>query len=258
VILKQPYYLIKIKAPERNNKALLCLHGLNQNPNSLILLLEEFAQLGFSPYLLSLPGHISGSLNQEINKKKYIENYLLSYKYLKEKYGDDINCIGYSMGGLIIVSCLDIITYKKVVLIAPALTPKKYTFLINLMLPFFCKIKSIRFYDWEVEKKYRFHVNGVPREIYQTYFSIYKEFESKKKEYLRETTALVLCHPHDELIDYKKLWQWIAKYTNWQKEIIDNKEAKFNKFNHLCIDKETLGNHSFKVIIKKINDFLIS
>lgn len=253
--LKQPTYLERINDQERR-QPLLCLHGLNQQPNALKPLSKKMEQFGYSPYLLHLPGHRFRNGDFNLDSQTFLQAYKGAYDYLCHHYNKAPVFLGYSFGGLIGVHYSDLCAYEKMILLAPALEMRTYAFMIKMGLPFLNRIYSMPIGTREQEKRYRYHQKGVPSSIYRSFFSIYSENQKKDKDYLKATKAIVFCHPYDELVSYKKLKRWVASNTSWKFETVDNRMASFSKYNHLCFDLETLGESSYQDLLSKIQNFM--
>ncbi|MEM7647300.1 MAG: alpha/beta fold hydrolase, partial [Pseudomonadota bacterium] len=161
----KPEHLEQLKPGNEEGRPLLCLHGLNQQPNALKYLLNDLRELGLNPYLLHLPGHRLGESCSGLKPKTYQKAHSDAYNYLTDKYGKAPYFLGYSFGGLIGIRYFEKMPFKKMVLMAPALQLRRYTFLLQPALPFISRVTSYSLGDSEYEKKYRFHRDGVPREV---------------------------------------------------------------------------------------------
>ena len=254
--LKKPSYLEELPSSTDFEKILLCAHGLNQNPSALKILLEDLTKLGFKTYLLHLPGHFGEMDYSSLKAKDYYEAHKSSYDYLVQKYNQPIYFLGYSFGGLIGVHHFDHCPFEKMILLAPAIKLHGYTTLLKAVVPYLSRIKSIALGSDEVEARYRYHNNGVPAEIYSSFFTIYSQNKFKDKSLAKKSEALVMIHPRDELVSSWKLRRWVTKKTRWKFKTLDNKEAPFRRYNHLCFDPMTLGVDSYNTLLKDIKEFL--
>lgn len=255
--LNKPYNLEEINCEvDGRGRALLCLHGLNQRPQALVPLLQDLNKIGFRPYLMHLPGHDGKESYKDLSMQKYKESYLQVYNYLTEISGEPPLFIGYSFGGLIGTSFFELCPYDRMVLLAPALQLRSYTLLLQPILPFLSRVSSVSFGDYRYEKRYRYHSKGVPREVYQCFFKIYRHLLFSDKSCLTHSDARVFSHPYDELISYPRLKRWIRNNTDWSFSSIDNSGAEFKMFNHLCFDRTTLGDHSYEALIDEISQYL--
>ena len=92
--------------------------------------------------------------------------------------------------------------------------------------------------------------------MYSSFFQIYAQHTVKPKVQLKKTKAVVMIHPRDELVSFKKIKCWVESETNWDFVSLENKKARFRRYNHLCFDEDTLGVESYKKMISKIHNFL--
>ncbi len=255
-LINKPFYLEELESTGKEDKVLLCAHGLNQKPDALKYLLNDISKLGFKTYLLHLPGH-AGELDfSGLKAEDYYQAHEQSYKYIKEKHNKPIHFLGYSFGGLIGVHHFDLCPFEKMVLIAPALKLRGYTSLLKPFLPHINRIVSVRLGHPEFEAKYRYHEQGVPAEVYTSFFNIYSSHKFKDKSLAKKAPALVMVHPRDELVSYWKLRRWVKKKTQWKFMSLSNKDAEFRRYNHLCFDPITLGELSYSLLLKEIESFL--
>lgn len=255
--MNKPDCLEKISAMQ-GARPLLCVHGLNQQPSALKPLLRDLELSGYESYLLHLPGHRDSKLNNETLSSHDFSNALLEANaYLLELYGKPPLFVGYSFGGLLGVLHADQTAFYKMILLAPALRLRFYTHLLRPILPFVKKVRSVTLADSSLEKKYRFHQNGVPREIYQSFFNLYSLFQKKEKSYLHNKEGLVFSHPNDELVSFTSLSSWVTSHTNWSRVSLDNSHAVFNSYNHLCFDKQTLGEAAYERLLADMSRFLV-
>ncbi len=253
---KKPFYLEELPGPGEASKILLCAHGLNQQPGALKHLLADISNMGFRPFLLHLPGHAGESDFSHLKAQDYFAAHKTAYDFLKETYQQPIHFLGYSFGGLIGVHHFDVCPFEKMVLIAPALKLHGYTSLIKPFLPHINRLVSVKLGHPEFEKKYRYHDQGVPAEVYSSFFNIYSSNKFKDKSQAKKAQALVMVHPRDELVSHWKLRRWVNKKTNWKFLSLNNKGAEFRRYNHLCFDPTTLGHESYAVLLSEIEVFL--
>lgn len=254
--LEKPSFVEEIGFAGETDRVLFCVHGLNQRPEALKPLLKELRELGFKPYLMRMPGHDGGLDFGGLSPESFHKAYEEAYHFISQKHQTVPYFLGYSFGGLLGVCNYNKLPLKKMVLLAPAIQLHTYTFLLQPALPFLNKVSSISLGNDEYEKRYRYHEHGVPKEIYQCFFSIYKENLGNSKKSLQDSEALVLAHPYDELVSYKKLKKWVRKNTGWRTQSINNEDAEYSRYNHLCFDQTTLGKQSYSQLVLEVNEFL--
>ena len=235
-------------------KSPFAVHGLNQNPRSFHQYLKDLARHGIRSYLLHLPGHraeksISSNLAEDV-----LRSYDQAYQWILDKEGRLDFFIGYSFGGLIGTYQLPYKPIEKLLLIAPALSLRPYTLAIQPILPFVSKVYSIPL-GGKKDDFYRFHQNGVPVEVYRSFFEIYRN--NKVANLPSNSQALVFAHPKDELVSYRGLKKWTEHFSNWELKTLDNRAASFKKFNHLCLDEQTLGLDSYQSLVDQSLAFLV-
>lgn len=254
--LNKPFFLEEICKTESAEKILLCTHGLNQKPQALKPLLQDLKQWGFKSYLMHLPGHDGTENYHQLTSQNYFDSYKHAYDWIYQRHQRLPYFLGYSFGGLIGVHNYDQFPFEKMILLAPALQLHTYAMLLRPALPYLNKVKSISFGSSKFEELYRYHSQGVPRQVYQSFFSIYMDNLNKDKKYLQGSQGLVLTHPYDELISFKKLNRWVSENTNWTIKSINNHGAEFKRYNHLCFDQATLGVQSYRSLLQEIEGFL--
>lgn len=252
----KPFYLEEIQKDDHGDKILLCLHGLNQKPQALKPILNDFGKMGFKSYLMHLPGHDGVHNYGGLTKDSFFDAYKRAYDWIYNRHGQLPYFFGYSFGGLIGVHHYDRFPFEKMILLAPALQLHVYTLLLKPALPFLNRVRSISMGNDKFEDLYRYHSQGVPRQVYQSFFSIYTENRSKDKNYLKDSQGLVLTHPYDELISFKKLSRWVETNTSWKIKSINNHGAEFKRYNHLCFDPITLGSQSYESLMREVSLFI--
>lgn len=257
-MLEKSYFLEEIPASGELKKRVLCVHGLNQNPEALKFFLKELSYHGVQVFLLHLPGHNKSFKGEEVQFSEISEAYTESYGLITREHGKIDVFIGYSFGGLIGAYHFEECPFEKSILLAPAVRLKGITHGIKLILPFFKSIYSIPFVNKEYERKYRFHQKGVPSSVYKSFFQYYECFHKKNESFFKKSKGLVFCHKGDELIDYKKLKAWTQEKEHWKFLTLSNEKAVFKKYNHLCFDPTVLGDDQFKDLVQKSLNFLIN
>ena len=256
--IKSPFLLEEIPVSGKVHYQVLCVHGLNQNPTSLKPLLEDLAEKGIRCFLLHLPGHSPVDEKHDlVNKDMVFSIYEEAYQRVKNQYAEPLGFVGYSFGGLIGTAMLDRCRYDKVALLAPALKLRPYTHGIRPLLPYLSKIFSVPLGNAQHEKRYRFHHQGVPREVYKSFFDIYDEFHKTSLQSLEKTKGLVFSHPKDELVSYKALEKWIKANSSWSFQPLSNKEAEFGRYRHLIFDQTTLGLSNYRSLLEQMSAFFI-
>lgn len=252
---KKPYLIEEIQSQGETKARLLCLHGLNQNPKALKSFLSDLSASGVQSFLIHLPGHHQHSDDSTVSIESINQSYREAYKDLNKQYGNIDYFLGYSYGGLIGCSLAHEISYKKRLLLAPALRIKGYTHALKLLLPFMRRIQSIPLGDPALERHYRFHGKGVPQEIYKSFFEHYRQFHLNPQDKKIDVATLVYCHPKDELISYNGLKRWVAKRESFEFRTLENSKADFKKYNHLCFDQRTLGNDQYQKLVQETLQF---
>lgn len=241
--------------PQEHRRPILCLHGLNQRPSALKPLLKDISHWGCDPYLLHLPGHCDEGGDGPLCSKQFYQALKESYEFLCTSHNQKPYFLGYSFGGLIGVHFSHSCVFEKMILLAPALKLHWHTSLIKPILPWVKRIPSIPIgHFWE--EKYRYHLKGVPASVYRSFFLIYESFKRQKNDCLLSQSAIVFCHPKDELIHFKRLKKWVEDCTQWSFVELSNQEAKMRRYNHLCFDSDTLGTEQYKKLLGQIKSYL--
>ena len=258
------YFLEPLPCKGKARGVVLAVHGLNQNPEALKPLLNDYCEKGLRCFLLHLPGHLrQGFDNRLVTKDLIYRAYSRAYQELRamsENEDIPLGFLGYSFGGLIGARFFAECSYDRVVFLAPALNVRLFTHGLRPLLPFLSKIVSIPLGDEEMEVHYRFHKKGVPKAVYRSFFNIYDDFQRllKMRQEKLPKDALVFCHPLDELISYRRLKSGLVKKNNWQLFPISNREADFKRYKHLIFDRVTLGENCYGSLLEKTSSFYIS
>ena len=196
-----------------------------------------------------------------VNGQEVLQAYREAHqtvKQLSEKDQVPFHFFGYSFGGLIGTAMLSRCPFDKIVLLAPAIKIRIFTHALRPLLPYISRIISIPLGNSELEKHYRFHLKGTPKEVYESFFEIYQEFNQIEAKSFNQnnTKGIVFSHPKDELIAHKQLKKWVKEKTNWQFHTLSNKGAQFKRFKHLVFDPRTLGRKNYQKLLSTIHNHL--
>ncbi len=234
--------------PERPKALIVLVHGLNLKPEKMDDWAQVLMQRGALILRVGLKGH-EGSLEdmQEVHafdwQQDFREAMLKAYKKSLD-LDIPIYFLGFSLGALVGIDWLEHtsdehISFKKMVLIAPALSLPWYSKQAVKFLSFFNK-KTIL--PSRSPKNYRAQ-SGTSVSAYEALISL-KEAVDKAAYKKSNVSTLVIMDKDDELISLEDIKKLINEHrlNNWSTEVVNNKFAHENYgFRHLLVDEESVG-----------------
>lgn len=249
-----------------NRKSAIFVHGLNQKPNKLESIMRVFYDLGYDCYLVHLKGHGKNYIKiKDLTKRDsrmesfknakfedWTEDFHKTYSKVNTKYDENI-IFGYSLGAVVALNYINEYKLKdidKIFLIAPAIAihTRSYIFKLlsfapSIVIPSLAPIN------------YRSN-DGTPVQAYMSLYEGIDKFENTNTDYLNITTTLIV-NEDDELVSYDKIKNLVQdkKLNKWNIITIkkDNVVDDLN-YEHLIIDKPTLGDKSWSEIKKIIKE----
>ena len=194
-------------------------HGLNVKPLAMLPLINWLTSHGSDVYLIQLSGHHENGVNiKEVTASIWQNEMLTGYTIAKQASLDHsvpLFFLGYSLGALLGQSMIALspesTPFDKQVLIAPATTIRRRSYLIKLLF-FLGKQKMLPSFT---PKEYRVN-ESLPLRIYQILFREERKVIKAKFNGLNIPTVIFI-DPKDELISYKKLIRFKNRFglTNY-------------------------------------------
>lgn len=227
----------------RSKGQALVIHGLNLRPDKMKEIINEINLRGHDALLIRLFGH-NDDLDQ-MKKATYatwmeqVKNGYLTVLEKNKQDGGKISFVGFSLGGLLEMDFLvtSDIHVDQAVLFAPALKIKDAGRLV----------KYLRFLGSDFilpsvsPKEYRAQQDGTSIAAYLALFESADHLESGAIEKINLPTT-VFINPNDELVSYSGLKSMKEKLNQWKLIEVSTEKTELKKaYNHLIIDKESLG-----------------
>ncbi|MCB9091065.1 MAG: alpha/beta hydrolase [Halobacteriovoraceae bacterium] len=232
-------------------------HGLNFYPIKMFQVIKLLNTQRFDVALVSLAGHRLGTNIEEVTGDIWIKEMreALSKAHqiaLKKDYS--ISFLGFSTGALILQYVLSKINLhvERQILLAPALEikwlsqlPRAFTLIDGKT-----KLKSFS------PLPYRYN-QGTSLNAYRALFEIYDKFH-KTVNYTINIPTQVYIRKEDELLSYRSLVKFIKKQDLdlWEVHFIEkNPDISWQ---HLIVDRESMGENQWVQFEENIKKFLIS
>lgn len=201
-------FIYPIKQRKSVNKVCILVHGLNFNPDSMLRVANEFLKHSFVICFLRLTGHHKNADVSFVELKRVVDKDWLNDLDLAVnavnanfKKHDLIFC-GYSLGGLIgLVYQNQKVTFKKMLLLSPAISTVWYTKLLHLIA--FTRYFGFSF-SGKIPLKHRVH-KKTPMQAYYALSCLLNNFK------FCDSDVIVFCHSKDELVSYKGVLKFIKK-----------------------------------------------
>ncbi len=259
-----PYNSNNIKA------SALVIHGLNNNPRSMIPLIRNLQEWGINTLAVELQGHGNNYKRlpneneedsrmasfQSATRSLWLNEIKQSYLTLKQKAAHKpIYLVAYSLGGLLSLDLINQnkeIRFDKVVYFAPAIRvntgAKLFGFLKygpNFVIPSF------------TPEDYRAN-NGTPVSAYLALLHSIDTLAALHQGRVNRPTLLFI-HKEDELVDYKLIQTFIKDHqlSNWNLSLIDKDlPPEQESYNHLIIDPANLGPRAWSQVIRQMKQHL--
>jgi esterase/lipase len=251
---RQSQWLLEPKSACR--EALILVHGLNLKPSAMDEIGLAISQKNLPVYRLALPGHRGESEEQRLKIKvsDLTDSLASATKMLRSRCSGPIYSLGFSLGGLLTVVAQGegLVSFDKMILIAPALSLKSYTHLVTWLFPFFDIIPS------RGPVNYRASKDGTSEALYRALFTLHDRVQGINTKLLERPTYVYL-NKDDELVSWSGTADFIIEKNlevNWSLSSLDNDQAKLKSFDHLVIDEKTISPRSWEKLLRDARHLL--
>ncbi len=240
------YYLDELKI----KSIFIVVHGLNLKPSKMNSLIKVLGEQHHGVIRLALMSDHDPAFTVDSWQRQAIDYYCLAVNEAKKRQLA-ISFLGYSIGatiGSFLIS--QKYMFDKLILFAPALNLRWYSKIPErLPLPNGVILPSFN------HKQYR-HFNGLKILTYQAQAQLRKKFSLEQLTTWPKT--LIFMREKDEIVSYQGLS--FFRNPSYQKIKFITLDS-LNGFsvrgkNHLIIDRESLGNESWSIVLKNMNAFL--
>jgi esterase/lipase len=256
--------------PAKDSKQILgialVIHGLNLMPQKMKPTIERLVGSGIEVFNCSLRGHGDNYLHQEnlsddearlesfkqVTYELWRHETYEAYKHVaarsKQVGGAPVFLIGYSLGGLIgcdLFLAFPEVKFNKMVLFAPALKIRAYSYVLKLLSPFPRVIIPSA-----SPRNYRSN-RGTSIAAYHALYSAISNLQQSMSDKLNIPT-IVFVDKADEFVSHKGIGQMIKreKLTRWKLYTVQKAENAQKQYHHLIIDAPSLGDNVWENIMQ--------
>ncbi|MBU0995286.1 MAG: alpha/beta fold hydrolase [Proteobacteria bacterium] len=243
-----------------NPKALvLVIHGLNQKPSKWKEMISFLNSIDMHVYRLTLKGHGGAPFEdmETITADAWRDDFINGYCRIEYLFPELPKILlAYSTGALVAIEYQQAhhtSLFDKQILLAPAISLRFYVYLIKPFTSVYSYIPS------GSPEAYRANQKGTSMAAYQALFDLLKDFDGQIDRQLLDTETIILTSPKDELVSLKGIRDMLQQnQTNkWAVMPIQIEESTLTPaYYHLIIDSASLGDSGWKLMTKKIKDFI--
>jgi hypothetical protein len=241
-------------APEGNVKAVaVVVHGLNTRPSRMLPIVRFLNSMGTHVLNVSLSGHRWGTEMDFVTPRVWKSEMKEAFQTAKLRsyhYGVPLNFVGYSLGALAGLATLQEMEkgfVQQAILLAPAISLTKKTYLMKILTPF-------NNFDVPSLSPLHYRANwGTSVACYNSLFSLKTGLYQSSWENL-SFPALVILDPKDELVNINGLKKAVPK--NWNIMTVDNSDGDAKTYHHLILDPYVLGNSEWNRMTGAIVQFM--
>jgi esterase/lipase len=238
------------------------IHGLNLKPDKMGYIAGLLNSVGIEVLGLGLRGHNGDEgAFAKVTKEQWIEDALEGYRAARaraDEAGAPLYFVGFSLGGLLGVELATSaahpeIRFDRMLLLAPALTPRSRSYLVRAFGIFGSSFTLPSL----AEPAYRANRGGTSIAAYRALFGLVAELEGAQMD-RADVPTLVFIDPEDELVSESGLARLIAKrgLDAWElREISAAGAGKGVGRHHLIVDEESLGPEAWRRMAAEILAF---
>ena len=237
--------------------SVLIFHGLNANPSKMKDFIGEFNRLNFDVMNGALYGH-RGVLREmrTLSYAKLYEHARQHFCSFLNRAGDGpVILFGYSMGavlqGLLFYEFYQQIKGRvKIVWVAPAFEITRWASASRMLKG----------------KRLLFSIGPTAYKANEgTSFNGYRSLHDARREFQNHfhgnssllPPSLIFVNREDELIHFKKTKKLFSSLDQVKLEMVNNESSTLEKtFNHLMVDRQSLGEEGWALVTQSIENFL--
>jgi esterase/lipase len=248
-----------VKPNQKPKAVALVVHGLNVKPSAMNAIVSELVQGDILILRLTLTGHGDESKDLfKIQREDWLNDLLMGYCLVKNKsmeYNIPVLFTGFSLGCVVALDLMgqdERVRFDRLVLFAPALTPK--------LPPYFIKIGNLfgkhRIVQSRTPASYRVH-DGIPLNAYNTLFEHARNLRLSRYKGLN-TPALIFIDPRDEFISKRELQRLIEEkhLDRWNIITVEKENFPPGTYHHLIITPGEVGNTQWIYMSARMFSFL--
>jgi pimeloyl-ACP methyl ester carboxylesterase len=234
----------------------LVLPGLNLKPDRMDELVRVLTDNGVLVLRGSLTGHSGGrAILDTVSAETWISDCLALYESAFEeskRHGVPIFFVGHSLGCLAVLDTMERcerVRFDRLVLFAPAVTPRPFTRAARLLEKKFI-VPS------KTPEEYRVH-DGIPASAYHALLKLARHLHASGYRRV-DVPALVFIDKRDELIGYRSLLRLTkTRLTRWRVVAVDNEKSGLPRsFHHLIVDEDSVGVEQWRYIREEVAGFI--
>lgn len=222
----------------------LLVHGLNLNPTKMDVLAQELVDRRALVYRIEL-----------VNWQEDMGVAISELSKLSISKSVDFNIVAYSLGALLsldVISKGRVSNLKNLILFAPPLQLRWYAKTLNLLKLFKRNIQvpSLSFKDYR-------HDNFIYAHDYLKLFRILDTLKGKRFgfEHLDDVSVSVILNKKDEMISSEVVYDIFDSVNNCRRLYVTR--GRGNIYNHLIIDKFSLSEESWSMVLKELDHHLM-
>ena len=234
----------------------LVLHGLNLKPEKMNGIANTLAEQGVIVLRGSLTGHIDKREPLiSVTPEELISDCLALYTAAREtsqRYSVPLYFVGYSFGSLVALDLMERsrhVRFDRLVLFAPALTPRPLTHAVMLL-------GKRQLVPSKTPADYRMH-DGVPAAAYHALLRMVRHLKESGYGGVNQP-AIVFIDSKDEILSYRALLELTKVQLNrWRIVTVSTGRSRNDvSYHHLIIDEDAVGTEQWRLIQKEMNGFL--
>lgn len=235
----------------------LVMHGLNLKPSKMFSIIEQLTNSDIEVFNCSLSGHGDNYSHQsglssvdarlesfkrvsyEVWRNETHIGYRQTYLRSMELGNVPIFFVGFSLGGLMgcdLFATLPDARFDRLVLFAPALKIRKYSYTLRLLSPF-----PYFIFPSAAPEDYRCN-RGTSIAAYSALYTAIANLAKHMTNKLNVPT-LVFVDQQDELVSYKGIKRMVEQenLTQWSLCSIQKESSAGKQYHHLIIDDSAVG-----------------
>ena len=239
----------------------MVVHGLNLRPCRMNAIARELTGRGVLVLRVTLTGHDGDTAAfSRVTRDDWLRDLNQAYQQVAER-GRHFDCpvlfVGFSLGavaGLDLMTARAGIRFDGIVLFAPAITPRWYTY--SLVIGNLAGKDVI--FPSATPKSYRVN-SGTPVAAYNALFDHVRHVRRADIEHL-DVPVLVFIDPEDELVSYDGLKHFVRErgLDGWRVIEVDHSETLLgsDSYHHLVVDAVSVGTRQWRIMGETMQEYL--